>query len=110
MDTTVLVLSPLGMQVVSVELGPDDEVGLKLPFLPRLKVLLFILNTCALWVTWVTWSVCDEQFPELVSRYLPAKAFEVHVLHQKTDLMIVALCDLDISSSEINIYSVISFA
>ena len=50
MDTTVLVLSPLGMQVVSVELGPDDEVGLKLPFLPRLKVLLFILNTCALWL------------------------------------------------------------
>jgi len=40
MDTTVLVLSPLGKQVVSVELGPDeeDEVGLKLPFLPRLKV------------------------------------------------------------------------
>ena len=40
-DTTVLVLSPLGKQVVSVELIPDeeDEVGLKLPlFLPRLKV------------------------------------------------------------------------
>ena len=40
-DTTVLVLSPLGKQVVSVELIPDEgnEVRLKLPlFLPRLKV------------------------------------------------------------------------
>ena len=39
MDTTVLVLSPLGKQVVSVELGPDEEeLELPLLFLPRLKV------------------------------------------------------------------------
>ena len=39
MDTTVLVLSPLGKQVVvSAELGPEEEVGLRLLFLPRLKV------------------------------------------------------------------------
>jgi len=34
-----LVLSPLGKQVVvSAELGPEEEVGLRLLFLPRLKV------------------------------------------------------------------------
>ena len=34
-----MVLSPLGKQVVSVELGPDEEeLELPLLFLPRLKV------------------------------------------------------------------------